>query len=410
MPGHAAPPGRRMTLPAILVVIPTTGGPLRLRALRPRPGLPAPAAFADGDYRPLPWSADYARLCGAGGPLARHLGEAPPPHELRLSGSFDAGRSWEVPVCLAHGLAARGHRLVAEPAEADLILWATGAVDLDLAVRPGDYALLDKIDRSRALLAEAPGAALAVLLPEGPERDAAEAAIRALGWDPAPLILPGGSVPAALEALARPAEAAPASSPPRRLRRLAGPAVAVAVAGVAALAILGTRPAPVGGPAEHPATGPAAQAPSPTPSSGPSPESAAEGPDPAPAGAAPALRVEELRAPAGSSCRRVAFGADPAERRPVPVEAGDRLVPSRLAPDLCGIAVRALLPGMRIEVGAELRDAALPAARLGDGAQAYFLREGARQNLVYAVQALPGEGSGAASSSAVIRLVHALIR
>ena len=50
------------------------------------------------------------------------------PHELRLSRSFDTGRSWEVPVALAHGLLARGHAIVAEPAEADLILWATGAV------------------------------------------------------------------------------------------------------------------------------------------------------------------------------------------------------------------------------------------------------------------------------------------
>lgn len=159
-----------MTLPAILVIIPTTAGPLRLRSLTPRPGLPAAAAFADGDYRPLPWSADYAGLCAPSGPLARFTQADLPPHELRLTGSFDAGRSWEVPVCLTHGLIARGHRLAAEPAQADLILWATGAVDRDLAVRPGDYALLDKIERCRALLAEAPDAALAVLLPEGPER------------------------------------------------------------------------------------------------------------------------------------------------------------------------------------------------------------------------------------------------
>ncbi|MFY9290560.1 MAG: hypothetical protein WAP03_07675, partial [Methylorubrum rhodinum] len=192
-----------MSLPAILIIIPTTAGPLRLRALTPRPGLPASAAFADGDYRPLPWSADYARLCAAGGPLARLVGHEVGPHELRLSGSFDAGRSWEVPVGLAHGLAARGHRLVAEPAEADLILWATGAVDLDLAVLPGDYALLDKIERSRSLLAEAPRARLAVLLPDGPERAAAETAVRALGR---PEMLPGKGLAAALDALTRPAD------------------------------------------------------------------------------------------------------------------------------------------------------------------------------------------------------------
>lgn len=133
---------------SILVVVPTTGGPVVLRSLKRRPGLPASAAFAAGDYRPLPWSGDYARLAAAGGPLSRLAGEVSEPYELRLSGSFDAGRSWEVPVCLAHGLLARGHSLTADPEAADLVLWATGAVDLDLAVLPGDYALLDKLARS----------------------------------------------------------------------------------------------------------------------------------------------------------------------------------------------------------------------------------------------------------------------
>ncbi|OHV07278.1 hypothetical protein BK022_26945 [Methylorubrum extorquens] len=79
--------------------------------------------------------------------------------------------------------------------------------------------------------------------------------------------------------------------------------------------------------------------------------------------------------------------------------------PTRLAPDLCGIAVRAEAPGARIEVGPELRVAALPPVPLADGAQGYFLREGGRQNLVYAVQAV--SEAGAASGP---RLFHALTR
>ncbi|KQT59684.1 hypothetical protein ASG52_20060 [Methylobacterium sp. Leaf456] len=371
-----------MSPPAILIIIPTTAGPLRLRALTPRPGLPASAAFADGDYRPLPWSADYARLCAAGGPLARLVGREIGPHELRLSGSFDAGRSWEVPVGLAHALAARGHRLVAEPAEADLILWATGAVDLDLAVLPGDYALLDKIERTRALLAEAPQARIAILLPEGPERTQAEAAFVALGRPVAPTMLPGTRLAAAIAALTSPEEparpiATETAAPPRRLRRFALPAGVLAATGVVAALALAPRPIPSAGTGE-----PAFTASTPH-----------------------AIRVEELRAPAGSSCRRVAFGADPPERRPVPVESGDRLAPTRLVPELCGIAVRAESPGLTVEVGPELRAAALPAVRLADGAQGYFLREGGRQNLVYAVQAV--SEAGAASGP---RLVHALTR
>ncbi|XYD10482.1 hypothetical protein R1A27_08420 [Methylobacterium sp. NMS12] len=372
-----------MTRPAILVVVPTTRGPLVLRGLRPRPGLPAPAAFADGDYRPLPWSADYARLCGAAGPLARWAGRAPEPHELRLSGSFDAGRSWEVPVCLAHGLAEGGRPLAAAPAEADLILWATGAVDLDLTVLPGDYALLDKVERSAAMMAEAPDAALAVLLPDGPERAQAEAVFRGMGRTVR--ILPSHSVPEALAALTalRPPERAE-TPPARRWRRLALPAGAVAAAGLAGVLALGaTRPDPVSDPPAGPATPP------------PRIEVRIASP----------IHVSELRAPAGSSCRRVAFGADPPERRPVPAESGDHLAASRLTPDLCGLAI-GVEPGLRAQVGPELRDAALPAVRLADGALGYFLREGARQNLVYTVQAVPEAGTGAAAG----RLVHALTR
>lgn len=434
-----------MTGLSVLVVIPTTRGPLRLRALNPRPGLPAPAAFADGDYRPLPWSADYARLCAPGGPLARLDGPRTP-HELRLSGSFDAGRSWEVPVCLAHGLAARGHRLAAEPAQADLILWATGAVDLDLAVLPGDYALLDKIERSRALLAEAPDVPLAVLLPEGPERVPAEAAFRSLGRAEAPRFLPPGSILEALEALTRPQTTntpAPWRHAPRRVLR-AGAAVACLAALVGFIVLRAQRTTiavsdnnPVSGlavteptrsmcyaklPLVSPlaaksqvaidlqnalATGLAATKPARINAC------YAENfqPSPPTAETSLALRVEELRAPPGSSCRRVAFGADPPERRPVARDDGDRLVPSRLVPELCGLAF-ATAPGLRLAIGPELRAAALPPVRLADGAQGYFLREGGRQNLVYAVQALPeAKASPEAGAQAPGgRLVHALMR
>jgi hypothetical protein len=388
----------RVSRSKILVVVPTTNGPLRLRALRPRPGLPASAAFADGDYRPLPWSGDYARLCASGGPLARLASSVLPPHELRLSGSFDAGRSWEAAVCLAHGLAARGHVLVAEPVEAELIVWATGAVDLDLAVIPGDYALLDKIERSRPLLAEAPGAALAVLLPDGPEREAAVAAIRALGREHPHIFLPSSTISAALNALAEPADPAPIPPPVRRWR-FALPAGVVAVACVAVAVAFGVLRAPSAGPQEPSIGDPAATAVTTSKT-----DVADPAPKPPEKSAPPPVRVEELRAPAGSSCRRVAFGADPPERRTVALESEGRLAPTRLTPDLCGIAFLPEAAGTSVEVGPELRSASLPPVRLADGAQAYFLKESGRQNLVYAVQVNPGSGPPGA------RFVHALTR
>ncbi|AWN35970.1 hypothetical protein [Methylobacterium radiodurans] len=394
-----------MSPAAILIVVPTTGGPLVIRSLKARPGLPAPAAFAQGDYRPLPWSGDYARLATPGGPLTSLTG-AMVAHELRLSGSFDAGRSWEVPVCLAHGLSARGHRLVAEPGEADLVLWATGAVDLDLAVVPGDYALLDKIERSRALLDSAPQAVRAVLLPEGPERAEALRILQALGAPGMLRPLPATTVAAALEALdtREAADARSAIPAPGRRRGpvLAAGALALGLAGIALGVGYARRPdaePPVtvaAGPDQRPDE-PGGTAP-PTGSSTPAVSAA-----PAPAAHAPVLRVEELVAPARSSCRRVAFGADPPERRPVPEAAEGRLRPTRLVPELCGLAFRPAVPGGRIEVGTELRAAALPPSALDDGAQAYFLREGARRNLVYAVQAV-SEGGAAR------RITHALER
>ncbi|MCJ2046680.1 hypothetical protein MKK58_19370 [Methylobacterium sp. J-078] len=373
----------------ILVVVPTTGGPLVLQSLKARPGLPVSTAFAAGDYRPLPWSGDYARLSAEGGPLSRLAGLDPGPYELRLSGSFDAGRSWEAPICLAHGLLAhgllaRGHALTADPATAGIVVWATGAVDLDLAVLPGAYALLDKIERSRELLAQAAEAELVVLIPDGAEAAEAERTFRELGRLRPPVILPSGSVIAALAALAQPAAPMPAG---RRVPRRALAAGLAGLAAVAAVAAVGIALSGLAVPHRTEAPPAVADAPQTTI-------------------AAPAILAEELVAPAGSSCRRVAFGADAPERRPIPVEAQGRLRASRLAPDLCGLAFRTVRAGTRLAIDPALAAASLPPTRLPDGAQAYFLREGARQNRVYAVQAIPEADAAGASE----RLEHALAR
>ncbi|KQP40060.1 hypothetical protein ASF49_21395 [Methylobacterium sp. Leaf104] len=364
---------------SILVVVPTTGGPLILQTLKARPGLPMSAAFAAGDYRPLPWSGDYARLSAEGGPLSRLAGLDSGPYELRLSGSFEAGRSWEAPVCLAHGLLARGHALTPDPAEAEIVVWATGAVDLDLAILPGAYALVDKIERSRDLLARAGRAELVVLLPAGPEAAEAERTLRELGRSRPPVILPSGSVIAALAALAPPAVSAPVG---RRVHRRA---LAAGLAGLAALVAVGLALAPLA-----------------VPRGAETSSAVTMNANVAP----PAILAEELVAPAGSSCRRVAFGADPPERRPIPAEALGKLRASRLAPDLCGLAFRPGRTGARLAVDPTLAAATLPPTRLPDGAQAYFLREGARQNLVYAVQAIPDAGAAGSSE----RYEHALVR
>src|SRR5215813_13748079 len=164
----------------LLFVIPTNGGPLVVTALRPRPGLQGSVAFAEGDFRGLPWSAEYAELCKPGGALAGAIPQLAP-HELRLSGSFDTGRSWEAPIALAHLMLARGHTCAARPAEAEAIIWTTGAIDLDLAPIGGDYALSDKIEKTAALLAGVPETTpIFVILPPAPDVEAAWTRLQAI--------------------------------------------------------------------------------------------------------------------------------------------------------------------------------------------------------------------------------------
>src|SRR5690606_2634536 len=128
-----------------LCVIPTTGGPLFIEGIQVRKRLKSSYAVTKGDFRPLAFSPDYARFVS--GPLTGHID--PGPYELSLSGAIDSGRSWELPVLLAHLLHAP-ERLAAsgglageaegtDANQATCLVWATGAVDTDLNPAPGTY-------------------------------------------------------------------------------------------------------------------------------------------------------------------------------------------------------------------------------------------------------------------------------
>lgn len=413
-----------MTSLSILVVIPTTDGPSLVRSLRPRAGLPASAAFVDGDYRPLPWSGDYARLSATDGPLAGIVpAERLVPHELRLTRSFDTGRSWEVPVCLAHALLAAGHRLVGDPAEAEVIVWSTGAVDLDLRLLPGIYAVLDKLERSRNFLEGASGKPLVALLPPGEGRGEFETILKGFARKANAFVHSSDSIrDAALFLGSRLGEAGPAPGPAARpggiaFRMVVLVALGLGAIGAGLLVAMPWRMPPNGPPGQGGSLRPAGDVPTQGPASGEqaSPErprqgdqaegAVSAGAEGAGLGAMPAERpllVEELHARSGSSCRRVVFGADPPDRRPVGHEAPDRLRPSRNEPGLCGLAFSPGLPGARVVVGPELRAAALPPVGLPDGAQAYFLRENAPQTIVYRIQVVFGDNAS--------RLEHAINR
>ncbi len=392
----------------VLVVVPTTGGPLVLEGLKPRPGLPASAAFARGDYRPLPWSGDYARLTGPAGPIGAALGQALAPHEARLSGSFDTGRSWEAPLALAHLLLAAGHALVADSEQAELVLWSTGAVDLDLQLIPGDYALLDKIEASAALLSTA-GGPVAVLLPPGPGQAEAGERLATLNLPRGLRRLSGTGLVGIAEALAADPSAAARGTDPSRVPRTAPPPARPNLPWRPIAAVL---LADLGGAgiwwAARPAPPPAVQRDGPertreTPRPVAAPDRAGEG--------ARALAVEEWHAPAGSSCRQVLFGAAAPVARPVPAREGGEagtLAPSRLGPGLCGLAFKVSDPDrVRFSVGRELAEVALTPVRGPDGALVYYLRQGLERNVVYTAQ-VSREENGVQRPLAPVR--HALER
>ena len=83
------------------VIVPTTHEPITIESLKRRRRLPASYVALKGDFRPLQISSDYDRFVR--GPLQAVLGELVS-FELVLDGDIDCGRSWELPVLIAHFL------------------------------------------------------------------------------------------------------------------------------------------------------------------------------------------------------------------------------------------------------------------------------------------------------------------
>ena len=150
----------------IAIIVPTTAGPSLIRKLRPLHTAPRSLVFTQSDYKPLEISARYNDFLQPGGPLAGALGMEDTRFELRLSARVESGRSWELPVALAHWALAQGHEIVSD--KADMVIWATGALDSDLSIIAQDYHLDSKIAQSRASVAETlrPGGQALLLTPE----------------------------------------------------------------------------------------------------------------------------------------------------------------------------------------------------------------------------------------------------
>ena len=145
------------------VIIPTTAKPVELRAIKRRPRVPASYMAVAGDFRPLALSSDYHRFVN--GPLRLVVAELPST-ELSLSDALDCGRSWELPVLIAHLVEAAGRLDEGEPT----LVWATGMVDADLNPQTADYHVPLKLELSRPLFCEAAANGLKAVMVVPPPR------------------------------------------------------------------------------------------------------------------------------------------------------------------------------------------------------------------------------------------------
>jgi hypothetical protein len=161
----------------VLVLVPTTGKLNRVLRIDPYPDLVHSFVVRQGDVERLPITRKYADLTSQGGPLAA-LGPPVKPglYRLLLAGPIDAGDSWQLPVLLAHLAVALGEKLAEEPAKGDIVLWSTGAVDVDLNIVNHDYRVPAKVACSRTALQEAAaaGAQIVAILPACAREDASQ--------------------------------------------------------------------------------------------------------------------------------------------------------------------------------------------------------------------------------------------
>ncbi len=174
----------------IAVIVPTTAGPRIVTSIKHRKALPHSQMVTDADYRPIEEISErYHDLVSATGPLREVFDLEEGAFQIRLDDKIDSGRSWELPVAIAHWVTTKGHDIVAS--DADLVIWATGAFDSELNIRPDNYHLSNKLALSTGLLEQFRGenAQIVLLEPYHPDHE------------PPDLLLPGeGQVVQSLQA------------------------------------------------------------------------------------------------------------------------------------------------------------------------------------------------------------------
>lgn len=175
----------------IRVFIATTEGPVAVQKITAEePDVPS-VVCRDGTTEVLAISPDYTRFVDRGtGLVAKLTGHGA--YRLDLDRPVDGGRSWQLPVLLAH-LLDMDRRLVGPCEPADLVILATGEVDRAQRVRAVGR-IVEKLAAAQKLIAECKqdGPPLVFLLPSddwGPDlRDGlgsedSSGSIRICTWD-----------------------------------------------------------------------------------------------------------------------------------------------------------------------------------------------------------------------------------
>ena len=284
----------------VKVVVPTTEGPSTVLRVTPEDRSLRSVVCLGRSTTVLPVSPAYdAFVRKPSGVVERAVGH--PVFRVDVSAPIDDGQSWQLGLYVAHRLQAAG-RLAEDDGPADLVLWATGAVDGDLAVRPVE-AIAEKLRRSAALI-DGAGDHVLVVVPAGQADD----------LDGLPARVPSMTVDTVATLLRHLGIERPAV--PRRWLPWSGAALAFAAAALAATLVL--RPEPAGIASGVPPSAASATAPATVSAAAP-----AAGFDPA----ALTLSVLELRPAEGEPCG--------ARDRPVAVDPGQETPPG-----VCAVVAR----------------------------------------------------------------------
>ena len=150
-----------MATPRCRMLIATTEGPAAIQKITREDPEVRSVVCLDGTTEMLPICKDYVQFVNRGtGIVADETGHDA--YRLDLDARVHGGTSWQLPVLLAHRLAAEGRLAAPDDDSADAIL-ATGVVDRDQRVRPVE-AIPEKLASARERLKAIIGAGRRVIV------------------------------------------------------------------------------------------------------------------------------------------------------------------------------------------------------------------------------------------------------